>query len=204
MASSCCFQHFMCFLYSFHNYSKMQLSEFSANQHKEIITTVQGKSSCFTYWTFLSSAFGCSGSAVTRSSTQTVSIGVFVTQVVPMEDPSLYRKLRQRVKKCVISASSSGVRCPSGYPTGVWTSVQDVTFYFISPGTRFQQVWLVPGAGKTLNNELSVTKLIKDWYITRMPMYGFLMRNSKLLTDWNDPIDRSMNSFPEIRKTTFK
>ena len=41
MASSCCFQHFMCFLYSFHNYSKMQLSWFSANQHKEIITTVQ-------------------------------------------------------------------------------------------------------------------------------------------------------------------
>ena len=30
-------------------------------------------------------------------------------------------------------------------------------------------------------------------------MYGFLMRNNKLLTDWNDPIGRSIHSFPEIK-----
>lgn len=35
-------------------------------------------------------------------------------------------------------------------------------------------------------------------------MYGLLMRNSKLLADYNDHIGRSMHSFPETRKTTLE
>lgn len=71
------------------------------------------------------------------------------------------------------SVLSSVIECPSGHLTGAWTSDQDVALHFAAPGTLFQQVWLVPRAGKTLDNELSVTKLVKDWYITRMPMNGF-------------------------------
>ena len=87
MASSCCFQHLTCFLCSFHNHHKnaVLLAQCQSTQGDNNYCPRQ-KSSSFTYWTFLSFAFGCSESAGTsnRSSTQAVSVA-FVTQVVPME-----------------------------------------------------------------------------------------------------------------------
>lgn len=87
MVSSCCFQHLTCFLCSFHNHHKnaVLLAQCQSTQGDNNYCPMQ-KSSCFIYWTSLSSAFGCSESAGTsnRFSTQAVSVA-FVTQVVPME-----------------------------------------------------------------------------------------------------------------------
>lgn len=110
-------EYFMCFLYLFHNYSKMQLSWLSTNQHKEIRITVQGKSSFFIYWTFVSSAFRGSVLMVRDNpDTWIVSVRVFTASVVPTEDPS--PKERQRVNGCTVTVSSISVKCPSGHPLG--------------------------------------------------------------------------------------
>lgn len=115
MASSCCFQHLTCFLCSFHNHRKnaVLLAQCQSTEGDYNYCPRQ-KSSCFTYWTFLSFAFGCSESAGTgnRSGTQAVSVA-FATQVVPMEILYLIGKSVRRRKMCnlsVIQGSQMSVR----------------------------------------------------------------------------------------------
>ena len=83
----------------------------------------------------------------------------FVTQVVPMEILYFIGKSGRWLKMCnlsVIQGSQMSVR-PSHWGLDLSPGCD-----FVAPGTSFQYIWLVPGAGKTLDNELSVTKLIKD------------------------------------------